>query len=143
MAEASERSEWVKRPAAAIEGTNCTLGDYQSLYARSVEDTDAFWAGQAQRLDWLARPTKIANWSFDPVAIKWFEDGVLNICHNAVDRHVDAGHGDQLALIFDLVDLFHWGICYERMDNWEMAEKDFLISLDIKPDRGFLIALPS
>ena len=101
MAEAGERAEWVKRPAAAIEGTNCTLGDYQSLYARSVEDTDAFWAGQAERLDWFAQPTKIANWSFDPVAIKWFEDGALNICHNAVDRHVDAGHGDRLALIFE------------------------------------------
>ena len=61
MAEAGERAEWVKRPAAAIEGTNCTLGDYQSLYARSVEDTDAFWAGQAKRLDWFAQPTKIAN----------------------------------------------------------------------------------
>ena len=98
MAEAGERAEWVKRPAAAIEGTNCTLGDYQSLYARSVEDTDAFWAGQAERLDWFAQPTKIANWSFDPVAIKWFEDGALNICHNAVDRHVDAGHGDRLVV---------------------------------------------
>ncbi|QYJ05883.1 acetate--CoA ligase [Qipengyuania flava] len=101
MSEAADRSEWVHRPAAAMEGTNCTLEDYQALYARSIEDTDHFWAGQAERLDWFTPPTKIANWSYDPVSIKWFEDGVLNICHNAVDRHVDAGNGDRLALIFE------------------------------------------
>jgi len=101
MTEATDRSEWERRPQAAIEGTHCTLEDYQALYARSIEDSDAFWAGQAERLDWFTPPTTIADWSYDPVSIKWFEDGVLNICHNAVDRHVAAGHGDRLALIFE------------------------------------------
>ncbi|WP_198591852.1 acetate--CoA ligase [Tsuneonella flava] len=91
----------VARPAAAAQGTNCTLADYQAMYARSVDDPDGFWAEQAARLDWVKGPTKISGWSFDPVNIKWFEDGVLNICHNAVDRHVDAGHGDRTALIFE------------------------------------------
>ncbi|WP_409438068.1 acetate--CoA ligase [Qipengyuania citrea] len=86
---------------AAIEGTGCTLEDYQALYARSIEDSDTFWAGQADRLDWIEDPTVIANWSYDPVSINWFEDGVLNICHNAVDRHVAAGHGASTALIFE------------------------------------------
>ncbi|WP_431197755.1 acetate--CoA ligase [Qipengyuania citrea] len=86
---------------AAIEGTGCTLEDYQALYARSIEDSDTFWAGQADRLDWIKDPTVIANWSYDPVSINWFEDGVLNICHNAVDRHVAAGHGASTALIFE------------------------------------------
>ncbi|HCC26739.1 MAG TPA: acetyl-coenzyme A synthetase, partial [Erythrobacter sp.] len=101
MTEAEDRSGWVKRPMAAIEGTGCTLEDYQALYARSIEDSDTFWAGQADRLDWIKDPTVIANWSYDPVSIKWFEDGVLNICHNAVDRHVAAGHGASTALIFE------------------------------------------
>ncbi|HBQ54523.1 MAG TPA: acetyl-coenzyme A synthetase, partial [Erythrobacter sp.] len=101
MTEAEDRSGWVKRPTAAIEGTGCTLEDYQALYARSIEDSDTFWAGQADRLDWIKDPTVIANWSYDPVSIKWFEDGVLNICHNAVDRHVAAGHGASTALIFE------------------------------------------
>ncbi|HEY8604376.1 acetate--CoA ligase [Tsuneonella suprasediminis] len=91
----------VARPAAAAQGTNCTLADYQAMYARSVDDPDSFWAEQAARLDWVKAPTKISGWSFDPVDIKWFEDGVLNICHNAVDRHVDAGNGDRTALIFE------------------------------------------
>jgi acetyl-CoA synthetase len=101
MTDADARSQWVKRPAAATEGTNCPLEEYQALYARSIEDSDAFWAGQAQRLDWIAPPKTVANWSYDPVSIKWFEDGALNICHNAVDRHVAAGHGERLALIFE------------------------------------------
>ena len=101
MTEAEDRSGWVKRPTAAIKGTGCTLEDYQALYARSIEDSDTFWAGQADRLDWIEDPTVIANWSYDPVSIKWFEDGVLNICHNAVDRHVAAGHGASTALIFE------------------------------------------
>ena len=94
-------SEWVHRPAAAIEGANCTLDDYNTFYARSIEDADQFWVEQAERLDWFTKPSIIANWSFDQVAIKWFEDGVLNICHNAVDRHVEAGNGDTVALIFE------------------------------------------
>ncbi|UYH55622.1 acetate--CoA ligase [Qipengyuania sp. SS22] len=101
MTEADARSQWVKRPAAATEETNCALEDYQALYARSIEDSDAFWAGQAERLDWITAPQTVANWSYDPVSIKWFEDGALNICHNAVDRHVAAGHGERVALIFE------------------------------------------
>ena len=93
--------EWVRRPASAEQGTNCTAEQYAAMYARSIEDSDGFWAEQAQRLDWFSPPAKIANWSFDPVSIKWFEDGTLNICHNAVDRHVAAGHGDTVALIFE------------------------------------------
>src|SRR3546814_140163 len=49
----------------------------------------------------MTPPTKIAGWSFDPVSIKWCEDGVLNLCHNALDRHVAAGHGERTAIIFE------------------------------------------
>lgn len=88
-------------PAAAQEGASCTLAQYDAMYARSLSDTDSFWAEQAERLDWIRKPATVANWSFDPVSVKWFEDGQLNICHNAVDRHVEAGRGDETALIFE------------------------------------------
>jgi acetyl-CoA synthetase len=71
------------------------------MYAQSISAPDAFWADQAKRIDWFTPPTKIGNWSFDPVSIKWYEDGVLNLCHNAVDRHVAAGKGDAIAFIFE------------------------------------------
>ncbi len=81
--------------------TYATLQDYDRLYTQSIDDPDSFWAAQAERLDWFRTPEIISNWSYDPVDIKWFEDGVLNICYNAVDRHVEAGRGDATALIFE------------------------------------------
>jgi acetyl-CoA synthetase len=71
------------------------------MYAASIDDPDAFWAEQAERIDWFTAPTKIGNWSYDPVSIKWYEDGVLNLCFNAVDRHVAAGNGARTAFIFE------------------------------------------
>ena len=89
------------QPPASNHSTHCTGADYDQLYARSIADPDGFWAQQARRIDWMKSPETIGNWSYDPVSIKWFEDGVLNICHNAVDRHVAAGKGDVTALIFE------------------------------------------
>jgi acetyl-CoA synthetase len=83
------------------EPTHCTAADYDRLYQESISDPDGFWSREAKRLDWQKMPTKISNASFDPVSIKWYEDGILNICHNAVDRHVAAGKGDVTALIFE------------------------------------------
>jgi acetyl-CoA synthetase len=88
-------------PASAVARTHCTADQYAAMYARSLSDPDAFWAEQARRIDWITLPSKISGWSYDPVEIKWYEDGELNICHNAVDRHVLAGNGDVTALIFE------------------------------------------
>ena len=93
-------TEAVKRPKTS-HPTHCTAEQYGEMYARSIADPDGFWLEQAQRLDWATAPTKGGNWSYDPVSIKWFEDGSLNLCHNAVDRHVEAGRGDTTALIFE------------------------------------------
>ncbi len=101
MSDTVTTNSWVRRPQTASAETSCNADDYERLYTRSIEHSDEFWAEQAERLEWLQKPTKIAGWSYDPVDIKWFEDGKLNICHNAVDRHVAAGHGDRLALIFE------------------------------------------
>ncbi|RAK20753.1 acetyl-CoA synthetase, partial [Salipiger aestuarii] len=75
---------------------------YDEMYARSISDPDGFWADQARRLDWMARPTRIKNTCFDfgKVSIKWFEDGVLNVAYNCVDRHLPA-RADQTAIIFE------------------------------------------
>jgi acetyl-CoA synthetase len=83
-------AERIPPPASALPGTHCTPEQYDTLYERSLADPDGFWAEQAQRIDWVKAPERIADWSFDPVDIKWFEDGVLNLCHNCVDRHLAA-----------------------------------------------------
>jgi acetyl-CoA synthetase len=95
------REEFLPAPASAIARTNCTADQYDAMYAQSLSEPDAFWREQAKRIDWITPPTRISGWCYDPVEIKWFEDGVLNICYNAVDRHVDAGKGGVTALIFE------------------------------------------
>ena len=87
-------------PASAASGTHCTPAQYEDLYARSLADPDGFWAEQARRIDWVTPPSRIANWSYDPVEIKWFEDGVLNLCYNCVDRHLPARSADT-AIVFE------------------------------------------
>ena len=98
-------SEFVPIPADAAINTHTTVADYDLMYAQSISDPDAFWGSQAERIDWITPPTKIGNWSFDPVSIKWYEDGVLNLCYNAVDRHVATGRGDAIAFIFEPDDI--------------------------------------
>ncbi len=95
------QQDWFPIPADAARDTHCNTAQYDRLYAQSISAPDAFWADQAKRIDWITPPTKVGNWSYDPVSIKWFEDGVLNLCHNAVDRHVAAGRGDAIAFIFE------------------------------------------
>ncbi len=93
-------TDFVARPAQD-HPTHCSAEQYAEMYARSINDPDGFWLEQAQRLDWITKPTKGGEWSYDPVNIAWFADGALNLCHNAVDRHVEAGRGENTALIFE------------------------------------------
>ncbi len=88
--------------AAAIARTHVKKNQYDEMYARSVSDPDGFWADQAKRLDWVRFPTKIKNTTFQypNVSIKWFEDGVLNVAANCIDRHL-AEHGDDIAIIWE------------------------------------------
>ena len=80
--------------------TNCTAEDYLALYRRSLSDPDGFWRDQSRRIDWERAPERIANWSFDPVDLRWFEDGILNLCHNCVDRHLDS-RADDIAILWE------------------------------------------
>ncbi|RXF73458.1 propionyl-CoA synthetase [Hansschlegelia zhihuaiae] len=73
---------------------------YADIYAASLADPEAFWLKAAEAIDWIERPLR----AFDPskgVYGRWFPDGVLNACHNALDRHVEDGRGEQAALIYD------------------------------------------
>ena len=75
---------------------------YESMYARSIEDNEGFWAEQAQRIDWIKPFTKVTDVSFakDDLHIRWFYDGSLNVCYNCVDRHLDS-KGDDVAIIWE------------------------------------------
>ncbi|MFZ9987944.1 MAG: acetate--CoA ligase [Candidatus Nanopelagicales bacterium] len=71
-----------------------------AMYDVASADRLAFWAEQAQRLTWSKPWTQVLDWSKAPFA-RWFVDGKLNVAYNCVDRHVEAGHGDQVALRFE------------------------------------------
>ncbi|MDB5621469.1 MAG: acs [Devosia sp.] len=88
--------------AAAIAHTHATRQRYEQMYARSVSDPDGFWADEARRIDWIKAPTRIKNTSFayPDVSIKWFEDGVLNLAANCIDRHL-VERGDKVAIIWE------------------------------------------
>ena len=75
---------------------------YETMYAASLSDPDAFWAEQGKRLDWITPFTKVKNTSFEHsnVSIKWYEDGELNVSANCIDRHL-ATRGDQTAIIWE------------------------------------------
>jgi acetyl-CoA synthetase len=67
------------------------------LYARADADREGFWATQGERLTWDTKWTQVLDWTNAPFA-KWFVGGKLNVAYNCVDRHVEAGHGEQVAI---------------------------------------------
>ena len=76
------------------------MGRYAEVFHRSLTDPDGFWAEAAQAIDWYQAPTAVLD-SSNPPFYRWFPDGVLNTCFNALDRHVRDGRGGQAALIYD------------------------------------------
>jgi propionyl-CoA synthetase len=76
------------------------MGHYAEAFRRSVTDPDGFWGEAAKGIDWYRQPTVVLDDSNAPF-YRWFTDGVVNTCFNALDRHVAAGRADQAALIYD------------------------------------------
>jgi acetyl-CoA synthetase len=76
--------------------------DYQRLYTEARDNPDAFWRREITRLEWMQTPTVMGNASFNEAdfAIRWFEDGELNLSVNCIDRHL-ATRGDQTAIVFE------------------------------------------
>ena len=110
-------------------------------YDRAAADPEAFWAEQAQRLSWATPFTQVLDWSNAPHA-KWFADGTLNVAYNCVDRHVEAGYGDKVAI--------HWEgepgdsrtITYAEMQAEVCKVANALSSLGLEAGDRVAIYLP-
>ena len=105
MASSTDSTEWNE---SSLPDLIQTLDQYKSLYKLSVSNPNSFWTLAAQRLDWYRFPTTIKNTEFDyrsdrGVEIKWFEDGILNVCYNCLDRHIekDPNVAKQSAILFE------------------------------------------
>ncbi len=73
---------------------------YADLHQRSITDPNGFWMEQAQAIDWVTPPSKALFDEHAPL-YEWFSDGMVNACWNALDRHIEAGNGDRIAVIHD------------------------------------------
>jgi propionyl-CoA synthetase len=76
------------------------MGNYVESWRRSISEPDLFWGEAAGAVDWYTIPSVVLDASVAPF-YRWFPDGELNTCFNAVDRHIEHGRGDQTALIYD------------------------------------------
>lgn len=76
------------------------ISTYDDVYNKSLNSPEEFWGEAADQLEWFKRWDKVLDDTLQPMT-KWFVGGEMNICHNAVDRHVNAGYGGQVAVIHD------------------------------------------
>ena len=78
-----------------------SMEQYQKMYDESVADPESFWATVAERITWYKKWDTVQEYDFVNANIKWFDGGKLNACYNCLDRHVEAGHGDATAIIWE------------------------------------------
>jgi acetyl-CoA synthetase len=124
-------------PASFAAAANVTAAAYEEAAA----DPLAFWETQASRLTWADPWTEVLDWSAAPVA-KWFVGGRLNVASNCVDRHVEDGHGDQVA--------FHWegepgdtrAITYLELRELVCKAANALVELGVQTGDRVAIYLP-
>lgn len=84
-------------------GAHVNDAEYKKMYAASVKNPVAFWKKHGKRIDWFKPYTKVkdVNYGYPKVSIKWYQDGVTNVCYNCVDRHLKK-RGNQTAIIWEV-----------------------------------------
>jgi acetyl-CoA synthetase len=89
-------------PASFAASAQIKQGDYQRMYAESIQDPERFWSGIGRRIDWLKGYSRVKDSNFDEndCHIRWFEDGKLNVAANCLDRHLET-RGDKTAIIWE------------------------------------------
>lgn len=130
-----------------ISRSHVNAEQYQEMYNRSIADPEGFWLEQAATLEWFRRPTvaRRFEWNTDARVIRhaWFDDGQLNVTVNCLDRHLAAGRGDQVALLFqgdadhDVVRL-----TYRQLHSEACKFANVLKSLGVKEGDHTSISLP-
>ncbi len=76
------------------------MGRYKEIFTKSIEEPEAFWGKAAEGIDWYKKWDTVLD-DKNPPFFKWFTGGEMNTCYNAVDRHVEGGRADQVAIIYD------------------------------------------
>ena len=77
------------------------MEQYSEMYERSIKDPEGFWSEMAEKISWFEKWSKVREFDFRDGHIKWFEGGKLNVSYNCLDRHVENGCGDDVAIIWE------------------------------------------
>ena len=94
-------SKFYEVTASVAEKAHIDKSKYEEMYARSINDSDAFWAEQADELlTWSSKWEKVQDWDYNDVNINWFVGGKINVSVNCLDRHLEE-RGDQVAIIWE------------------------------------------
>ena len=78
-----------------------SYNEYKRIYNESVKDKDQFWSKVSERIDWYKPWETVKKYDFHEGKIEWFLNGKLNASYNCIDRHVENGFGDSLAIIWE------------------------------------------
>ena len=125
-------------PPAELARTANVTADW---YDRADADPEAFWAEQAQRLNWDTPFEQVLDWSKPPFAT-WFAGGTLNVAYNCVDRHVEAGRGDRVAFHFEAEDGETRTITYADLQHDVNQAANALESLGVQAGDRVAIYMP-
>ncbi|GGM05368.1 acetate--CoA ligase [Nakamurella endophytica] len=123
------------------DGFAATANVTAEAYRRATEDPEAYWAEQARRLSWATEWTDVLDWTDAPHA-RWFVGGELNVAYNCVDRHVESGNGERVAI--------HWEgepgdtrtITYAQLQDEVCRTANALTSLGLQAGDRVAIYLP-
>uniref|UniRef100_A0A8D0XSW5 Acyl-CoA synthetase short-chain family member 3, mitochondrial n=1 Tax=Sus scrofa TaxID=9823 RepID=A0A8D0XSW5_PIG len=101
----ARRAFVVPGPRGALAGRGCRVlssscGEYKRHFAASVADPERFWGKAAEQISWYKPWTKTLE-NRHSSSTSWFVEGMLNMCYNAIDRHIESGKGDKVAIIYD------------------------------------------
>lgn len=127
----------VRTPADLAADANVTAEAYEQAKA----DRLGFWAEQARRLSWATEPTETLDWSNPPFA-KWFKDGKLNVAYNCVDRHVEAGNGDRVAIHFEGEPGDSRAITYAELKDEVSKAANALLELGVQKGDRVAVYMP-
>jgi len=118
------------------------MGKYEEVFRKSIDDPRAFWKKAAEDIDWYVRCERILDDSKPPF-YRWFPDGELNTCHNAVDRHVASGRAEQAAIIYDSpVTGTVTKITYRDLQERVASFAGALVSLGVRKGDTVVIYMP-
>ncbi len=120
-----------------------SMDEYRKLHRQSIDDPEGFWAEQAERIDWIQPWNKVLEWNFEEPRIEWFLGGKLNASANCLDRHIDAGKGNDPAIIWEGNDPSDQRtLTYSELRGEVCRFANVLLSLGVKKGDRVSIYLP-